>query len=141
MSTPFHKAQGFRLIKANGGLAPCAALTGLTEACISGYQNENVRGSMPAHVMEVLEREINSPLYSSALVNLVTPVPSKGLLEDSMGAAKVAGALPKQIHDALADGRIDELERRVLSAAADELRATADAIQASLSDPAMQRAS
>jgi uncharacterized membrane protein YebE (DUF533 family) len=37
------------------------------------------------------------------------------------------------VHEALADGRIDEAERRALLAAVDQLRAEADAVAASLS--------
>jgi hypothetical protein len=54
-----------------------------------------------------------------------------------MGAARIAGGLPAQVHEALADGRIDESERRVLTAAADQLRAEADALIAALSREAL----
>ena len=135
--TCFHSTQARRLIRLCSGPKVAADLCGISQALMSNYQSETVKAFMPAHIIERLEREAGAAVYSAALVNLVDPCPSRSMLEDAMGAARVAGSLPQQVHEALADGRIDELERRGLSAAADELRIIADAIQAALSDPKM----
>lgn len=141
MSPAFHKAQARRLIRLNGGLAPSAAVTGLTEACLSGYQNPNVKAFMPAHVIEALEREIGMAVYSAALVNLVNPNPSRSLLEDAMAASRIAGPLPEAVAKALADGEIDEVEERALTAMTDQLEAIAQGIRASLISNKARRAS
>jgi hypothetical protein len=131
--TDFHSIQARRLIRAVGGVVPAGELCDISAGMMSNYQNENVRAFMTAHTIEVLQREAGSPVYSAALTNLVRPVPSKSLLCDAMDAARLAGALPIQIHHALADGHLDQCERRALMSVADELDALSKAIAASLS--------
>lgn len=134
MDTEFHKAQAHRLIRLCGGVEAASAICGgsPTAQMFSNYQNRNVKAFMPAHVIKALQDAVGIASYSDAMSAGVHPTPSKSLLEDAMGAARVAGSLPESVHEALSDGRIDEMERRALTAAADELRAIADGIQAAL---------
>jgi uncharacterized membrane protein YebE (DUF533 family) len=133
----FHSTQSRRLIRMVGGVEAAASICGVSAQMMSNYQNPAQRAFMPPHFIEALEREAGQPVYSAALVNLVRVEPSKSILCDAMGAARIAGGLPAQVHEALADGRIDESERRVLTAAADQLRAEADALIAALSREAL----
>jgi transcriptional regulator with XRE-family HTH domain len=73
---------------------------------------------------EELARKIAQ--HSDGTVTLIGLLPQKD-------AARIASGLPQQVHEALADNRIDEAERRALLAAVDQLRAEADAVAASLS--------
>lgn len=130
----FHSIQARRLIRAVGGVEAAGDIAGVSAQMMSNYQNENVRAYMPAHIIDALQQEAGSPVYSAALTNKVRPSPSKSLLCDAMDAAKIAGALPSQVHAALADGLVDECERRALSAVADDLIARGQALQAALSE-------
>lgn len=132
----FHSIQARRLIRAVGGVDAASAICGgkPTAQMFSHYQNPEQRSVMPAHIIEALEREAGVPIYSAALVNLVAPAPSRSMLEDAMDAARIAGGLPQQIHQALKDGRIDQFERRAILAVMDDLRAELDAMQAALSE-------
>jgi uncharacterized membrane protein YebE (DUF533 family) len=129
----FHSTQSRRLIRLVGGVEAAASICGVSAQLMSNYQNAGQRAFMPPQFIEALEREAGQPVYSSALSNLVTVAPSRSMLCDAMDAARIAGGLPQQVHEALSDGRIDEAERRALLAAVDQLRAEADAVAASLS--------
>lgn len=129
----FHSSQARRLIRLVGGVEAAASLCGVSAQMISNYQNPAQRAFMPPQFIEALEREAGQAVYSSALVNLVRAEPSKSMLCDAMDAARIAGGLPQQVHEALADGRIDEAERRMILAAVDQLRAEADSVAAALS--------
>lgn len=133
MSPDFHSAQARRLIRMVGGVEAAAAIAGVSAQAMSNYQNPNVRAFMTASTVAKLEAEAGTPVYSSALVNLVTPAPSRSLLCDALDAGRIAGRLPAEIHEAMEDGRLDEAERRTLSALADDLKQRAEAIQAALS--------
>lgn len=134
MSPGFHASQARRLVRLVGGVEAAAEIAGVSHQCISNYQSAHVRAFMPAHIITALEAEAGTAVYSAAMANLVNPVPSRSLLCDALDLGRIAGRLPAEIHDAQADGRIDEAERRALSALADDLRAKADAIQASLTN-------
>ena len=56
-----------------------------------------------------------------------------------MDAARIAGGLPQQIHQALKDGQIDQLERRAITSVMDDLRAELDSMQAALAGQAPLR--
>ena len=133
MNVQFHKAQARRLIRLVGGVEACAAICELSVVSISNYQNPSVKAFMPIWVIDLLQQEIGNATYSDAVSERAKPRASKSLLEDAMATASRSGALPEQVHEALADGRIDEAERRQLMAAADEIRARADAVTAALS--------
>lgn len=130
----FHSIQARRLIRAVGGVEAASAICGGKPSAqmFSNYQNPEQRAFMPGHIIESLEREAGVAIYSAALVNLVNPAPSQSMLEDAMDAARIAGGLPKQIHEALRDGRIDAFEHRAITAVIDDLRAELDAMQSAL---------
>ncbi len=129
----FHSDQARRLIRSVGGVEAAGSLCGVSAQLMSNYQNPTQRAFMPPQFIETLEREAGRAIYSAALAKLVRVEPSMSILCDAMDAARIAGGLPQQVHEALADGRIDEAERRTLTAAADQLRAEADALIAALS--------
>lgn len=132
MNPGFHASQARRLVRLIGGVEAAAEIAGVSHQCISNYQNSNVRAFMPAHIITALESEAGSAVYSAAMVNLVAPVPSRSLLCDALDLGRIAGRLPAEIHEAMEDGRLDETERRALSALADDLKSRAEAIQAAL---------
>lgn len=131
----FHSTQARRLIRMVGGVEAASSICGgkPTAQMFSNYQNSDQLAFMPVRIIEALEREAGQSVYSSAMANLVHVEPSKSILCDAMSAARIAGGLPSQVHEALADRRVDEAERRVLLAAAGQLRAEADALIAALS--------
>lgn len=134
MNPAWHSTQARRLIRSVGGVEAAAAIGGVSHQCISNYQNAHVRAFMPAHIIAALEAEAGTPIYSAALVNLVSPEPSRSLLSDALALGCIAGRLPQEIHEAQSDGRLDEAERRALSGMADDLKRKAESIQASLSE-------
>ena len=137
----FHSIQARRLIRAVGGVEAASAICGGKPSAqmFSNYQNPEQRAFMPGHIIEALEREAGVAIYSAALVNLVSPSPSRSMLEDAMDAARIAGGLPQQIHQALKDGQIDQLERRAITSVMDDLRAELDSMQAALAGQAPLR--
>ena len=133
MTPTFHRAQTRQIVNAAGGAQPTAEILGLADtSAVSRWLNGN--GTMSAWHLTSLQCALGVSSYSDAISNLVSPPtgPAQGLLTCAAEACRSAGSLPAQVMDAMADGRIDEIERRALMQSIAELRGAADAAERAL---------
>ena len=129
----FHRVTARRLVRAVGGVEEAAAICGLS--CPSQPSRWQTGAQlMNAMQIELLERVAGEPIYSRALSRLASDETraSDTPLAHAAHAAREAASLPALIIEALADGRIDERERRALldtiQAAEEQLRKARQAL-------------
>lgn len=133
MTPTFHKAQTRQIVSAAGGPQMAAEILGLADtSAISRWLNGN--GTMNAWHLTALQCALGVSSYSDAMSNLVGPCPSSplGMIESAAEASRHAGALPALVLQALADGRVDESERRMLLACIRQSREQLDKTEQAL---------
>ena len=115
MTPALHKAWARQLIAAVGGVEAAGEVAGVSTGNASRWQTGAL--VMNAAQMAALQCAGQTSLYSDAVSALVAnpSIPAEAdPLPHAAHAAREAAALPALIMEAMADGRIDERERRLL---------------------------
>ena len=107
-----------RLVAKAGGIESVALIPGISVSnqTVSNWQNPDMSQLPPSLAVTLIEQDVRDPIYSTAMVGLVARAPHdpREPLVRMSEIMKEVGEVAQVVHDAKADGEVDEHERRAI---------------------------